>query len=120
MLKDRWATEAASDLRSIEDPVKRSHLTQARKELDRIPYQWFCKEYDLHREYNIIREVNDGINGARVIHTSNSNAGYFIPDDDDVNGIGICRCTKQFGRLNGCCHGIAKRISEGKVAVCVL
>lgn len=119
-MKDRWATEAAAELERIKDPVKRQHLTAPRKELDRKPYSWFKEEYELYKQYNIKQGLTENnISGSRVRHTSNSNDGYFIPDDDPMTGeMGICPCTKSIAMMNICCHMQAKRIAEGKEPYC--
>ena len=116
-LKYKWEVEAANELKMM-DVIRRGHLTQPRSELSQLPYNYWVKQYDDHSSYNVENVVTDGVHGALVIHTSNSNNGYFIPDNM-VGGEGEeCPCDDEWSMNCGCRHFIAKRIFRGEQPYC--
>ena len=88
-LKYKWELEAANKLKKM-DVIRRGYLTQARSALSQLPYNYWVKQYDDHSSYNVKNEIQDGVHGAVVTHTSKSNSGYFIP----------CDCRRFRGRVS--------------------
>ena len=116
-LKYKWEVEAANELKKM-DVIRRGHLTNARSALSQLPYNFWVKEYDDYSSYNVANETRDGISGAVMIHTSNSNTGYFIPDVM-VGGEGEeCPCEEEWSMQCSCRHFIAKRIFRGEEPFC--
>lgn len=101
--KHKWATEDAIELSKFSS-MEREHLSDARKQLDNLPYHWFKDQYDHHRQYNVLDTVEGGLKGSRVFHTSQDKSnGYFIPDDGD--GLYLnCPCYDCGAMQNICRH----------------
>lgn len=110
-LKYKWSVEAANDLRKM-DAIRRAHLNRPRNELSQRPYKFWVQQYDMYTSYTVEDCVQDGVPGARVRHTSNSNDGYFIPDG------GVCPCEDEWAMMCGCRHKIAKSISRREDPFC--
>lgn len=108
-LKHTWSAQAAMDLNNM-NGVRRDHLSEARRGLDRLAFQWFTEQYDMYPQYNVDVCLVDGKHGVMVKHTSRNSCddGYFIPDTerDELN----CPCHDCFAMQNICRHLIAKRI----------
>ena len=68
-LKYKWEVEAANELKKI-DVIRRGYLTQAMSALSQLPYNYWVKQYDDHSSYNVKNEIQDGVHGAVVTHTS--------------------------------------------------
>ena len=77
--KYKWEVEGANELKKM-DLFRRVHLSRPRTVLSQLAYNFWVKEYNQHSSYNVQEVIQEGIPGAIVIHTSNSNSGYFIPD----------------------------------------
>ena len=116
--KYKWSVEAANDLKKMA-VIRRGHLAQPRTELSKQPYTFWVKQYDMHTSYNVKDEVRNGVPGALVIHTSNSNDGYFIPDTVEGGKGEECPCEDEWCMICGCRHFIAKRIFCGEIPFCI-
>ena len=116
-LKYKWQVEGANALQKM-DVIRRGHLTKPRNELSQRPYHFWVEQYELYPSYMVEDAVRDGVNGAIIKHTSQSNEGYFIPDVT-IGGEGEeCPCAHEWASTCGCCHFIAKRIFRGEQPFC--
>lgn len=115
--KYKWEVEGANELKKM-DLFRRVHLSRPRTVLSQLAYNFWVKEYNQHSSYNVQEVIQEGIPGAIVIHTSNSNSGYFIPDHMTGGEREECPCEQEWSMQCGCRHFIAKRISRGEDPFC--
>ena len=115
--KYKYAVDYASDMDKL-DATRRRHLESPRQSLDSKPYFLFLQQYNLYTSYNVRNEVRGEVAGALVCHTSNSNDGYFIPDDEVLGKGEECPCSDEWVWGINCRHFIAKRIFRNEPPFC--